>query len=78
MSRYLTTKLTEESAEVAQAACKLQLRDTPRRRKHLLRELGDLQALINLYIGECSAEDNRVFHAATHARVRREKKKGKA
>lgn len=78
MNKYLTTKLAEEAAEVAKAACKVLLHQDKQSRQALLSEMADVQAMLDLSYERIGYHYQRRFDGMVKARVEREVKKGKA
>lgn len=78
MNKYLTTKLAEEGAEVAQAGMKVLLhQDTPAR-QDFLGEMADMAVMIDIAFAQMTGCERSQFIKHKAARVRREQKKGKA
>lgn len=74
---YILTKLTEEAAEVAQAACKHQLHDDRTTQGALEQEIGDLLAFAVKAAQRGIINIDRVYKHKD-ARIAREERKGKA
>lgn len=77
MNKYLTKKLAEEGAEVAQAACKVLLHGK-RSRKALIREMADQHTMILLAHKTLSDEEKGLFLKTMQARIKKEERRGKA
>jgi phosphoribosyl-ATP pyrophosphohydrolase len=78
MNKYLTTKLAEEAAEVAQAACKVLLHQDKQSRQVLLSEMADVQAMLHLCMQRLGTKQRLQMAHMVGARIDREVKKGKA
>ncbi len=78
MNKYLTTKLAEEAAEVAQAACKVLLHQDKQSRQVLLSEMADIQAMLRIATRKMGRREFKEYLRMTDAREAREDAKGKA
>ena len=76
MNRYLTTKIAEEAAEVAQAACKHLLHGNRRSLAHLEGEVADLLAMITIARRDGQMNTTRIGEMRAE-RVKHEDKKGR-
>lgn len=76
MKRYLTTKIAEEAAEVAQAACKHLIHGDASTLADLEGEVADLLALVSIARRSGQLDTQRVGEL-TEQRRAREKKRGR-